>query len=211
MSAPSSARRRASDALRRAVDVIAAAIGLVVASPVLLATAIAVRLQMGSGVLFRQQRLGRGGRSFMLWKFRSMRQAEPGREGPEYDAERLGDLGVWLRATSIDELPSLVNLFRGDISLVGPRPLPVHYWDRFRDEEYCRFEVRPGVTGLAQINGRNTVDWPERLELDVRYVRQRSLLGDLRIVLRTVPVVLGRSGIGHGAGVTMHELPADRP
>ena len=190
---------------------VVAVIGLVVASPVLLATAIAVRLRMGSGVLFRQRRLGRGGRPFMLWKFRTMRHAEPGREGPEYDPERLGDLGVWLRATSIDELPSLVNLFRGDISLVGPRPLPVHYWDRFRGQEYRRFEVRPGVTGLAQINGRNTVDWPERLELDVRYVRRRSLFGDLRIVLRTVPVVLGRSGIDHGDGVTMHELPADRP
>ena len=190
---------------------IAAVFGLVVTSPVLLAAAIAVRSRMGPGVLFRQRRLGRGGRPFVLWKFRTMRDPEPGREGPEYDAERLGDLGVWLRATSIDELPSLVNLLRGEISLVGPRPLPVHYWERFRGEEYRRFEVRPGVTGLAQVNGRNTVEWPERLEFDLRYVRRQSLLGDLRIVLRTVPTVLKRSGIDHGDGVTMHELPADRP
>ena len=115
--------------------------------------------------------------------------------------------GRALRGSSIDELPSLWNLLRGEITLVGPRPLPVHYWPRFTDEQRRRFEVRPGLTGLAQIAGRNAVDWPERLALDVEYVQRRSLWLDLSIVARTVPVVLRRAGIDHADGVTMHELP----
>ena len=199
------------DRVRRTVDVVAAAAGLIVLAPVLLAVAAAVRLSMGAGVIFRQRRLGRAGRPFALLKFRTMHHPEPGREGPEHDAERLGRLGRWLRSTSLDELPSLWNLLRGDITLVGPRPLPLHYWDRFRGEEYRRFEVRPGITGLAQVSGRNTLDWPDRLALDARYVRERSLLGDLRILARTVAVVARREGVDHDNGVTMHELPADRP
>jgi lipopolysaccharide/colanic/teichoic acid biosynthesis glycosyltransferase len=202
---------RPADALRRCVDVVAAVGGLVVLSPVLLAAALAIRVGMGSGVIFRQRRLGRGGRPFRLLKLRTMRHPERGREGPEHDAERLGRLGQWLRTTSIDELPSLVNLLRGDITLVGPRPLPVHYWDRFRRGEYRRFEVRPGITGLAQVSGRNTLGWDDRLALDVRYVEERSLVNDLRILGRTVSVVLSRHGVDQEAGVTMHELPADRP
>jgi lipopolysaccharide/colanic/teichoic acid biosynthesis glycosyltransferase len=202
---------RAADALRRSVDIVAAVGGLVVLSPILLGAAIAVRVALGSGVIFGQQRLGRAGRPFRLLKFRTMRHPEPGREGPEFDAERLGRLGSWLRATSIDELPSLVNLLRGDITLVGPRPLPVHYWDRYRGDEYRRFEVRPGITGLAQVSGRNTLSWDDRLALDVRYVAERSIHSDLRILCRTASVVLSRHGVDQEAGVTMHELPADRP
>ena len=199
-----------SDLVRRAVDVVAACGGLVVLSPVLLGAAVATRVSAGRGVVYRQRRLGRGGHPFELLKFRSMRHPAPGREGPEFDAERLTRVGRWLRATSLDELPSLWNLLRGEITLVGPRPLPVHYWDRFVGDEYCRFEVRPGITGLAQINGRNTVDWPERLALDVDYVATRSLIGDARILLATAPAVLGQSGIDQGDGTTMTELPADR-
>ena len=103
------------------------------------------------------------------------------------------------------------HLLRGDITLVGPRPLPTHYWPRYRGDEYRRFEVKPGITGLAQVSGRNLVDWPERLALDVRYVEQRSLLGDARILVRTVPTVLSGSGVSNGQVVTMHALPADRP
>ena len=120
-------------------------------------------------------------------------------------------VGTLLRSTSVDELPSLVNLLRGELSLVGPRPLPVRYWDRYRGDEYERFRVKPGITGLAQISGRNLVDWPQRLALDVEYVRSRTLLGDLKILLRTVPAVLRRSGISNDGAVTMHELPVDRP
>jgi lipopolysaccharide/colanic/teichoic acid biosynthesis glycosyltransferase len=188
----------------------AAVVGLVLLSPVIAATMVAVRIRMGPGVLFRQRRLGLGGQPFEVLKLRTMLHPQPGRSGPQYDAERLSPLGKWLRATSLDELPSLVNLLRGEITLVGPRPLPVHYWERYRGDEYRRFEVKPGITGLAQINGRNTVDWPERLAFDVRYVGERSLLGDLRILIKTVPAVLGRHGIDQESGVTMTELPPDR-
>ena len=199
------------DAVRRCVDIAVALIGLVVAAPVFAVAAGAIRVAMGPGVLYRAERLGRGGHPFTLLKFRSMRHPEPGQEGPEFDQLRLGRLGRWLRATSLDELPSLVNLLRGDITLVGPRPLPVHYWDRFRGDEYRRFDVRPGITGLAQVSGRNTVDWDSRLALDVEYVTQRSLRGDLAILARTVPAVLRREGVDHAPGVTMHALPPDRP
>ena len=198
------------DAIRRAVDVAAGVGGLVVLSPVLLAAAVATRVGVGRGVIYRQRRLGLGGHPFELLKFTSMRPPRPGREAPEFDAERITRVGRWLRATSLDELPSLWNLVQGDITLVGPRPLPVHYWPRFRGAEYERFEVRPGITGLAQVSGRNELDWPERLALDVEYVRTRSLAGDARILARTVSVVLARSGVDQADGVTMHELPADR-
>jgi lipopolysaccharide/colanic/teichoic acid biosynthesis glycosyltransferase len=200
-------RRLAADCCRRAVDVAVAATLLVVLSPVIAVVAIVVRFRMGSPVLFRQRRLGRGARPFALYKFRSMHAPLPGREGPEFDQERLGRLGRVLRSTSLDELPSLVNLLRGEIGLVGPRPLPVHYLPRFTPEQRARFEVKPGITGLAQVSGRNAVDWPQRLALDVRYVRERSLLLDARVLWRTVPMVLGRHGVDHGEGVTMHELP----
>lgn len=211
MSPPTPTSSRVADPVRRAVDLLAAIAGLALTAPLLLAIAVAVRVQMGSPVLFRQRRLGLGGVPFELAKFRTMKHPAPGREGPEFDAERITALGRRLRATSLDELPSLLNLLRGEISLVGPRPLPVHYWDRFRGEEYRRFEVRPGITGLAQVSGRNQVGWDDRLALDVRYVASRSLLGDARLLLQTVPAVLGRSGIDQESGVTMAELPRDRP
>lgn len=197
---------RGADAVRRVVDVAVAVIGMVALAPVFLAVAAAVRVRMGSPVLFRQQRLGRDAEPFHLLKFRSMHPAAPGKEGPEYDHARLGRLGRFLRASSLDELPSLVNLLRGEISLVGPRPLPVHYLPRFSAQQLQRFEVKPGITGLAQVAGRNAVDWPERLALDVRYVQTRTLWLDLTLLLRTVPMVLRRSGVDHADGVTMKEL-----
>lgn len=200
----------ASDALRRGVDVVVAVAGLVVLAPVLVVVSVAIRVRMGSAVLFRQRRVGLAGHPFMLLKFRTMHHPAPGREGPEFDHLRLGRLGELLRASSIDELPSLWNLLRGNITLVGPRPLPVHYWPRYRGDEYRRFEVKPGITGLAQVHGRNLVDWPERLALDVRYVRERSLVGDLRILVRTVPMVMSGDGVSNGEVVTMHALPDDR-
>jgi lipopolysaccharide/colanic/teichoic acid biosynthesis glycosyltransferase len=202
--------RPLADALRRALDLTVALAVLVLGSPLLAAIALAIRVTMGSPVLFRQRRLGRGGHPFDLVKFRTMRHPAPGREAPEFDAERLTRLGRFLRASSLDELPGMLNLLRGDITLVGPRPLPVHYWDRFRGDEYERFHVKPGITGLAQVAGRNTVGWDERLALDVQYVRTRSLGGDLRILARTVPMVLRRAGVDHADGVTMHALPEDR-
>ena len=194
------------DAVRRLVDLLVSVVGLVLLSPLLLALALTIRVRMGAPVLFRQQRLGRSARPFTLLKFRSMHAPAPGREAPEYDQQRLGRLGRLLRATSLDELPSLINLLRGEITLVGPRPLPVHYLPRFTDEQRRRLEVKPGITGLAQVAGRNGVDWPHRLALDVQYVRTRSLRLDLSLLLRTVPLVLRRTGVDHAEGVTMKEL-----
>lgn len=198
------------DSVRRLIDLAVSVVGLVLAGPVMIAVAVTIRLTMGRGVLFRQIRLGRGGHPFELLKFRTMRHADTRDFQPSQDAERLTPFGRWLRSTSLDELPSLVNLLRGEVTLVGPRPLPVTYWDRFRGEEYRRFEVTPGITGLAQVTGRNELDWPERLALDVEYVQTRTLLGDLRILARTVPAVVGRRGVDQPGGVTMHELPVDR-
>ncbi len=198
---------RFADGVRRAVEVAVAAVGLVVLAPVFLAVAALIRVRMGAPVLFRQQRLGRGAQPFHLLKFRSMHFPRPGQEGPEFDHLRLGRLGRVLRASSLDELPSLVNLLRGEIGLVGPRPLPVHYLPRFSEQQRRRFEVKPGITGLAQVAGRNAVDWPERLALDVEYVDTRSLWLDLRLLLRTIPMVLRRTGVDHAEGVTMKELP----
>ena len=199
------------DAVRRPVGLVLGVGALIVLSPVLAAAALMIRVTSGPGVLHRQRRLGLGGRHFELLKLRTMRHAAPGRDGPEHDSERITALGAWLRSTSIDELPSLVNVVRGDIGLVGPRPLPVHYWERFRGREYERFLVRPGLTGLAQVNGRNRLGWPGRLRADVEYVHARSLAGDVGIIARTVPLVLRRHGISEPGGVTMTALPADRP
>jgi lipopolysaccharide/colanic/teichoic acid biosynthesis glycosyltransferase len=199
-----------SDGVRRVVDVVVGAVAAVLLSPVIAVAALAVRLSMGSGVLFRQRRLGRGCEPFDLVKFRTMRHAPDGPWDPSRDHERITGVGRFLRNTSLDELPSLINLIRGDVSLVGPRPLPVQYLGRFRSHELVRFDVRPGITGLAQVRGRNTVDWDDRLALDAEYVATRTLLGDVRILLATVAVVLRRSGVDSGDGVTMHELPADR-
>lgn len=198
---------RAADAVRRVVDLVVATAALTIGSPVLLGTALVVRVRLGSPVLFRQRRLGRGGAPFELLKFRTMMPPAPGREGPQFDVERLPAVGRFLRSTSLDELPSFLNLLRGDITLVGPRPLPVHYWSRYTATQLRRLEVKPGITGLAQVAGRNAVDWPQRLALDVQYVQQRSLSLDARILLRTIPVVFGRHGVDHAQGVTMHELP----
>lgn len=199
------------DFVRRVVDVVAAAVGMVLLAPLFIAVAAAVRVTLGGPVLHRQVRLGRGGHRFELLKFRTMRHAREGREDPVYDAERITRLGRLLRSTSIDELPSLVNLLRGEIALVGPRPLPAHYWPYYRDEEYLRFVVRPGLTGLAQVSGRNALGWDERLALDVDYVRSRTLLGDARIAARTIPVLLGGGGVDQPGGVTMTALSAERP
>lgn len=206
MSASSSGGARAADSVRRVVDITVATFGLVLAAPLLFAIALVIRVRMGSPVLFSQMRLGRHEQPFRLLKFRSMHAPRPGREAPEFDHERLGRLGRVLRSTSLDELPSLLNLLRGQITLVGPRPLPVHYLSRFTTEQRRRMLVKPGITGLAQVAGRNAVDWPQRLALDVRYVEERSLRSDAAILARTVPLVLGRSGVDHADGVTMNEL-----
>lgn len=196
----------AADAAKRALDVVVAGVGLVVAAPVLALLAALVRLRLGKPVLFRQQRLGLNEVPFMLVKFRTMTD-ECGPDGRLLpDKDRLTGLGRALRASSLDELPELLNVLRGEMSLVGPRPLPVEYRDRFTPRERQRHEVRPGMTGWAQVNGRNALGWDERLEMDVYYVEHRSLSLDLRILARTLGAVLARRGISADGEATMGVL-----
>jgi lipopolysaccharide/colanic/teichoic acid biosynthesis glycosyltransferase len=185
---------------KRLLDLVGAGAALAVAAPVLGAVAVAVRLSMGSPVLFRQRRPGLKGEPFTIYKFRTMR------DGPGTDAERLTAVGRFLRATSLDELPELWNVLKGDMSLVGPRPLMMQYLPRYSAEQARRHDVLPGVTGWAQVNGRNATSWEERLALDVWYVDHRSLWLDLRILARTVRAVLLREGITHPGDATMPEF-----
>ena len=180
---------------KRVLDVVGAVGALVVSSPIQLVAAVAVRRQMGSPVLFRQKRPGSGGRPFTLLKFRTMRLPERGEDSVASDSERLTPLGRFLRSSSVDELPEFWNVLRGDMSLVGPRPLLMEYLDRYTPEQSRRHEVRPGVTGLAQVLGRNETTWEERLRLDSMYIDRFSFMLDLKIIFRTITVVLAREGI----------------
>ena len=165
-----------------------------------------VRRSVGSPVLFRQLRAGMHGHPFTIVKFRTMTD-ECDKDGrPLPDDQRLSGVGRILRSTSLDELPELWNVLRGDMSLVGPRPLPVSYLPRYTEREARRHDVRPGITGLAQVSGRNALSWDERLELDVQYVETRTLGLDLRILWRTVAAVITRSGIAEEGQATMTEL-----
>ncbi|MDQ0726315.1 sugar transferase [Microbacterium sp. W4I20] len=197
-----SARTRPYDVVKRALDVIASAIALVVLSPVILATAVLVAVKLGRPVVFAQKRPGRDGRIFTLYKFRSMRSVDESR-GWVTDADRLTPFGVRLRSTSLDELPSLWNVLRGDMSVVGPRPLLVEYLERYTPEQARRHEVRPGITGLAQVTGRNAISWEDKFAQDVRYVDRRSVGLDLRIVLATIGSVVKREGISAEGHATM--------
>ena len=194
---------RSDDALKRVLDVLGASAVLVVLSPLLAVVAVLVRARMGPPVLFRQLRPGREGRPFELTKFRTMTD----QRGPDGallpDAERLTALGRFLRRTSIDELPELVNVVRGDMSLVGPRPLLMEYLPRYSPEQARRHEVRPGVTGWTQVNGRNALTWEEKFALDVWYVDHRSTRLDLEILGRTVSQVLGGQGVSAPGHATM--------
>jgi lipopolysaccharide/colanic/teichoic acid biosynthesis glycosyltransferase len=193
-------RRRFARAVKAAADRMVAAAALVVAAPVLALVAAAVRVGFGRPVLFRQVRPGLGGRPFALVKFRTMR------DGPGGDGERLTRLGRFLRSCSLDELPELWNVMRGDMSLVGPRPLLTQYLERYTPEQSRRHEVRPGITGWAQVHGRNAVSWDERLALDVWYVDHWSLALDARILARTLWTVASRRGITAAGSDSMPEF-----
>ncbi|MDR2382221.1 MAG: sugar transferase [Bifidobacteriaceae bacterium] len=195
---------RAYQASKRAFDAVAAAAALVVLAPFIGAVAALVRWRLGRPVIFTQERPGRDGAIFRLRKFRTMVAPDPAR-GLISDEQRLTRFGAALRAWSLDELPTLWNVLRGDMSLVGPRPLLVEYLKHYTPRQARRHEVRPGVTGLAQVNGRNQVPWPLRLEMDVKYVERQSWMLDLRILLRTVGMVLRRSGISAEGHATMPE------
>ena len=187
---------------KRAFDLVAASVGLTVLAPLLGVTALAIRLALGGPVIFAHRRPGRHGRPFVLFKFRTMSGAR-GADGELLpDRERLTRLGRLLRRTSLDELPELVNVIRGDMSLVGPRPLLMEYLGRYTVEQARRHDVRPGITGWAQLNGRNTLPWERRFELDVWYVEHQSLRLDVWILLLTVWKAVAQVGVSQPGEVT---------
>ena len=187
--------RRVALAAKRAIDVVGAGLGLVLLSPVLAACAVAVRVSLGRPVLFRQVRPGMGGRPFTILKFRTMRPPRSDEVWYLTNEQRLTRVGRLLRGTSLDELPELWNVLRGEMSLVGPRPLLMHYLETYTPDEKRRHEVRPGITGWAAVNGRHSRLFKERLALDVWYVDHWTLALDLRILARTVAQVLRRTGV----------------
>lgn len=195
--------------LKRALDVTVAATGLVLGAPVLAAVAVSVRVTMGAPVVFAQTRPGRGGKPFKIYKFCTMREATDARDNPLPDEERLTRLGRFLRATSLDEVPQLYNVLRGELSLVGPRPLLMRYMSRYSREQARRHDVIPGITGWAQVNGRNDNEWGEKLRLDIWYVDNWTPLLDLRILAKTALRVLRRVGISKEGHVTMPEFMGD--
>lgn len=196
---------------KRAFDIVLAAIALLLLSPLILALCVAIRLKLGSPILFRQVRPGLNGKPFQMIKFRSMRDATGPDGQPLPDDQRLTPFGKRLRSTSLDELPELWNVLRGDMSLVGPRPLLMEYLPLYDQRQLRRHEVRPGVTGWAQVNGRNALSWPQKFELDVWYVDNRSLWLDVKILWMTVRKVLVREGISADGQATMERFRGNNP
>jgi lipopolysaccharide/colanic/teichoic acid biosynthesis glycosyltransferase len=192
--------------MKRIFDFLVALVLLVLLSPVMLAVAIGVFLDVGSPILFRQLRPGLHGRSFTIYKFRTMRAAGPAQARADTDHQRLTRFGRWLRAMSLDELPELWNVLRGDMSLVGPRPLLMQYLPLYSPEQMRRHEVRPGLTGWAQVNGRNALSWEEKFKFDVWYVDNRSMALDIRILFLSLKAVTDSHGISHNDSATMPEF-----
>lgn len=189
--------------IKRAFDLSMAAVGLVTCAPMIIIVAALVAWKLGRPVFFRQRRPGLHGRSFKMIKFRTMIDAVDSKGKPLPDHERLTPFGRWLRATSLDELPELINVLRGELSLVGPRPLLESYLPHYTPEQRRRHDVRPGLTGWAQINGRNSLSWEERFRLDVWYVDNQSFVLDVKILLKTIAKVLRREGIAAEGHATM--------
>ena len=192
--------------ITRPQDFLCSSLATVVLSPVLLGVAVLVRIKLGSPVLFIQERPGRNGKIFKLYKFRTMLPPKDGVIDPKQDAARLTPFGKKLRSTSLDELPELINIIKGDMAVVGPRPLLISYLDRYNEHQKRRHEVRPGFTGLAQINGRNSISWEEKFDWDVKYADKVTFLGDWKIIFKTVKTVLKKEGISAANEATMGEF-----
>lgn len=197
--------------MKRALDFFLSLLGLVVLSPVILVISICIRFKLGAPIIFSQVRPGLDGKPFKMIKFRTMRDAVDPSGNPLPDSERMTPFGSFLRSSSLDELPELWNVLTGDMSLVGPRPLLMEYLPLYDPNQYRRHEVRPGVTGWAQINGRNAVGWDEKFELDVWYVDNRSFWLDMKILFLTVKKVLLRDGISGQGEVTMSKFTGRKP
>lgn len=195
---------------KRIVDLTGASVGLLVLSPVIAAIGAAVRIKLGAPVIFQQKRAGQHGRSFTLYKFRTMLEPDP-KQGIIVDDQRMTSFGRRLRALSLDELPTLFNVVKGDMSLVGPRPLHLSYLPRYSPHQARRHEVRPGITGLAQVSGRNSLNWEERFELDVQYVDDQSPWLDLKILARTVGRVFSGSDVEAEGALTMPIFTGSEP
>ena len=192
--------------IKRPQDFLCALLAIVALGPVLLLTALSVRIKLGSPVIFRHERAGLMGKPFRLWKFRSMTDERDADGNLLPDEARLTEFGKMLRSTSLDELASLVNILKGEIAVVGPRPLPPQYVERYTKAQARRLEVRPGLTGLAQVHGRNAISWEEKFRWDIRYIDSLSFMNDWKIIWDTIGVVLGRAGIHSETSPTMEEF-----
>lgn len=192
--------------IKRFFDIVLAVLALILLSPVLVITSVVVYMKIGAPIFFRQQRPGKNEKIFEILKFRTMtdRKDDNGKVLP--DAMRLTKFGAFLRSTSIDELPELINIVKGDMAIVGPRPLLVKYLPLYNEKQRHRHDVRPGLTGLAQVNGRNAISWEEKFDYDVKYVQSISFLGDCKIVFQTVWKVFQRKGISSQTSTTMEEF-----
>ena len=192
--------------IKRVIDILGSLMGLILLSPVFIVTAILVYIKLGSPIFFVQERVGKDNKVFKMIKFRSMKD-DKNKYG-EYlsDEERLTPFGEKLRSLSIDELPELINVLKGDMSLVGPRPLLVDYLELYSDEQIRRHEMKPGITGLAQVNGRNSISWDERFKLDVSYIDTYNLFLDIKILFMTVYKVVKRDGISQEGNATMESF-----
>lgn len=192
--------------IKRPLDIAISAVSIVCMSPCYLVVAILVKKKLGSPVIFKQERPGKNEKIFTMYKFRTMNDARDITGELLPDSARLTDFGRMLRSTSLDELPELFNILKGDMSLVGPRPLLVSYLDRYSEFQRHRHDVRPGLTGYSQVNGRNAVSWEEKFEMDVWYVDHVSFMTDLRIAIKTFTTVMKRDGISSGTSETMEEF-----
>lgn len=196
--------------IKRAIDILGSSLGGLLISPILIIIAILIRIKLGSPIFFTQDRVGKDGKIFKIVKFRTMLEAYDKFGEPLSDKERVTSFGNFLRSTSLDELPELINVLKGDMSLVGPRPLLVEYIDLYSKEQFRRHEVRPGMTGWAQVNGRNNLNWDDKFKMDVEYVDNVNLLLDIKILFLTIFKVLKRDGISKGGHVTMDKFKGNQ-